>query len=149
MEKIFQVKDVQYKIGFIAKEDMYTLYPLIESLNEGITHETFKERLEEMLMKEYNCIGVWHNNELVACCGFWILVKFYNGRHVEPDNVGVLPAYRSAGLGKVMMDYLHDFAEQIGCTCSELNAYVTNERAHKFYFKDGYKILGFHFQKKF
>jgi GNAT superfamily N-acetyltransferase len=148
MEKLFTIDKATYTIGLIANQDMVSLYPIIENLNEGMAYETFLERLHEMLTKDYYCIGVWHNNVLIACCGFWILTKFYNGKHIEPDNVGVLPAYRSVGLGKIMMDYLHEHAITLGCTCSELNAYATNERAHKFYFNEGYKILGFHFQKK-
>ena len=30
----------------------------------------------------------------------------------------------------------------------ELNTYVTNDRSHKFYFNQGYSILGYHFQKE-
>jgi ribosomal protein S18 acetylase RimI-like enzyme len=146
-KKTFTIKDKSFTIGLLQNEEMLTLFPLIEELNPGMQKTLFEERLTEMQANKFNCIGVWYEDKLVACCGFWILIKFYNGRHVEPDNVGVLAGYRNFGLGQIMMDFLHAHAKQLGCTYSELNAYVSNNRAHKFYFKDDYKILGFHFQK--
>lgn len=137
-----------FTIGLLENEDMPALYPLIEALNPGMQQSLFEERLAEMQANKFNCIGVWLDDKLIACCGFWILIKFYNGRHVEPDNVAVLSDYRNFGLGQIMMDFLHEHARSLGCTVSELNAYVSNNKAHKFYFKDDYKILGFHFRKE-
>ncbi len=145
--KPFTIKDKSFTIGLMDNEDMPALYPLIEELNPGMPQSLFDERLGEMQANKFNCIGVWLDGKLVACCGFWILIKFYNGRHVEPDNVAVLAQYRNFGIGQIMMDYVHEHAKKLGCTVSELNAYVSNGNAHKFYFKDDYKVLGFHFRK--
>ncbi len=147
MRVTFTKNNQSFEIGLLANDEMNELYPVIEELNPGIKKDLFESRLKEMQANKFNCIAVWHNQKIVACCGFWILIKFYNGRHVEPDNVGVLATYRNFGLGKTMMDFLHEHAKSLGCTYSELNAYVSNHKAHKFYFKDDYKILGFHFQK--
>ena len=142
------IKDKLFAIGLMQNEEMYALFPLIKELNPGMEKALFEERLAEMQANKFNCIGVWHDDILIACCGFWILIKFYNGRHVEPDNVAVLSEYRNLGLGQIMMDFVHDHAKKLGCTVSELNAYVSNNKAHKFYFKDDYKIVGFHFRKE-
>jgi GNAT superfamily N-acetyltransferase len=147
MRLAFTKNNQSFEIGLLAYDEMGGLYPVIEELNPGMQKALFEERLKEMQANRFNCIAVWHDNKIVACCGFWILIKFYNGRHVEPDNVGVLAAYRNFGLGKTVMDFLHEHAKNLGCAYSELNAYVSNNKAHKFYFKDSYKILGFHFQK--
>ena len=147
-KKTFTIKDKSFTIGLMANEEMHTLYPLIEELNPGMQEASFEERLTEMQANKFNCIGVWLDDKLVACCGFWLLIKFYNGRHVEPDNVAVLTDYRNFGLGQIIMDYVHEHAKNLGCKVSELNAYVGNNKAHKFYFKDDYKILGFHFRKE-
>jgi GNAT superfamily N-acetyltransferase len=147
-KKTFIIKDKSFTIGLIQNEEMNTLFPLIEELNPGMQKTLFEERLAEMQANKFNCIGVWYNDNLVACCGFWILIKFYNGRHVEPDNVGVLTEYRNFGLGQIMMNYLHEHARVLGCGFSELNAYLANSKAQKFYFKGDYKILGFHFRKE-
>ncbi len=147
-QNVFLKDNQQFSIGLMENADMHQLFPIIEELNPGMQQALFTERLKEMQTNNYHCIGVWHNDTLVACCGFWVLIKFYNGRHVEPDNVGVLTPFRNFGLGKIMMDFLHLHAKELGCNVSELNAYLANHKAHKFYFKDDYKILGFHFRKE-
>jgi GNAT superfamily N-acetyltransferase len=145
--KSIAIKDKSFTIGLMENGEMRTLYPLIEVLNADMTQVLFEKRLAEMQANNFNCIGIWENDALIACCGFWVLVKFYNGKHVEPDNVVVLPEYRNFGLGQVMMDFLHEHAVKLGCGFSELNAYIGNDKAHRFYFKDGYKIIAFHFRK--
>jgi GNAT superfamily N-acetyltransferase len=150
MREPFTHKNQTFEIGLIAKEAYESLWPLIQELNQGMEEEVFKLHLNEIRKQpNYYCIGIWLNNTLIACCGYWLLYKFYNGKHLEPDNVGVLSTHRSFGLGKILMNYLHEIAVKEKCTVSELNAYVHNYKAHKFYFEQGYKILGFHFQKAF
>ena len=46
------------------------------------------------------------------------------------------------------MDWLEKHAKTIGCEALELNAYVTNHAAQKFWMNEGHRIIGFHFQKK-
>lgn len=142
------INNNNYQIGNIAKNKYQLLQPLIISLNPTITTREFNVHLTEILKQpNYSCIGIWYNNNLIACCGYWLLYKFYNGKHIEVDNVAVLPNYRNLGLGKILMQQIHNIAAFNNCKIIELNAYVHNNLAHKFYLNLGYKILGYHFQK--
>jgi diamine N-acetyltransferase len=87
--------------------------------------------------------------ELVGISGFWIIQKYYTEQYIEPDNVVIKPEYRGKGLGELMSQWLDDYAKSIGCVASNLNVYVTNEKAIKFWLNQGYKIISFHLQKKF
>lgn len=73
--------------------------------------------------------------------------KFYVGKHIEPDNVVIAEKYRNQNLGTKMIAWLENYAKQNGCTASELNCYVNNDKGIKFWIEQGYKIIGFHFQK--
>lgn len=97
---------------------------------------------------QYKCIGVYDHDKLIGITGIWILNKFYNGKHIEPDNVMVMPEYRNQKIGEMMMDFVHNYGREQGCIVSELNAYITNEKGIRFWINQGYRILGFHFQKK-
>ncbi len=131
-----------YRIELIEKDNLSIILPLLEALNEKLS--------TDVLMKEYNyhCAGVYDGNKLIGICGLWILVKHYVGKHIEPDNVIIDQRYRNKGIGELMMQWVTDYAKTIGCEALELNCYVQNSSGLKFWMNKGYKVLGFHLQKK-
>ncbi len=135
----------EYKL--IAKENMQSIIPLLQVLNDKIERKILEERLAEMLQRGYECLGVYDGEKLIGICGIWILVKYYAGRHIEPDNVMILPEYRNRGIGEEMMQWIYAYGRSKGCVSSELNCYTTNSGGQKFWANEGYKILGFHYQK--
>jgi GNAT superfamily N-acetyltransferase len=142
---------MENEIKLIPYDKMESIIPLVIQLNKGkLPVNVLKIRLKEMLvMGGYQCIGVYDNEELIACCGFWILNKLYSGKHVEPDNVFVEEAYRSAGVGELMLNYLFDYAKSIDCIAAEVNCYSHNIRGKKFWERQGFEGLGYHMIKKF
>ena len=95
----------------------------------------------------YHCFGIFKDNNLVGLSSGWVTVRFYCGKQLEVDNLMIEPELQSKGYGKILMEYLENWAKDNGCLTVELNTYVFNERSHKFYFNQGYKIIGYHFQK--
>lgn len=140
-----------FKIELIPYEEMEMILPLVIELNQGkYTKELLQDRLKDMLaMGGYQCIGVFDKQKLIGICGFWVLNKLYAGKHVEPDNVYVVPEYRSSGIGEVMMNWLFDYAKSIACIGAEVNCYVHNEKGRKFWERQGFEALGLHLIKKF
>ena len=137
-----------YRIEFIEKDQLHRIIPLLKILNENVSEDVLTSRLAVMKENNYKCAGVFDGDKLIGICGLWILVKHYVGKHVEPDNVIILPEYRSKGIGEMMMNWVTDFAKSIGCDALELNCYVQNSPGLKFWLNDGFKVLGFHLQKK-
>ena len=137
-----------YRIEFIEKDQLHSIIPLLKILNEKVSEAVLTSRLELMREANYECVGVFDGDKLIGICGVWILVKHYVGKHVEPDNVIILPEYRSKGIGEMMMKWITDYAKSIGCDAMELNCYVQNSPGLKFWLNDGFKVLGFHLQKK-
>jgi GNAT superfamily N-acetyltransferase len=137
-----------YRIELIEKEKLHIIIPLLKILNEKVSEEVLASRLELMKESAYQCVGVFDGEQLIGICGLWILVKHYVGKHVEPDNVIIAPEYRSKGIGEMMMQWVADYAKSIGCEALELNCYVQNSPGLKFWMNDGFKVLGFHLQKK-
>jgi GNAT superfamily N-acetyltransferase len=136
-----------YTIKLIENNDLGIIIPLLKVLNTSIDEQTLQERLAEMKQHSYNCVGVFDGEKLVAICGFWILVKHYVGKHIEPDNVFVLPEYQGRKIGEQMMNWIYNYGKEAGCIASELNCYVSNSAGVKFWINQGYKIIGYHFQK--
>ncbi|WP_036384740.1 GNAT family N-acetyltransferase [Muricauda sp. MAR_2010_75] len=141
--------ETQFTISWIPIENLKSILPLAYILNgEQISMEVLQDRLSEMIPMGYKCIGVYHGDELIGICGVWILNKLYAGKHIEPDNVIISPDYQGKGIGKLMMDFLVDYAREIGCETAEVNCYVKNERGKKFWETHGYVPLGFHMIKR-
>ena len=137
-----------YTIELINKKELHTIMPLIKLLNPGKSEEVLAEHLEDMMQRNYECVGVYDDGKLIAVSGIWILNKLYVGKHIEPDNVVVHPDYRGKQIGEQMIQWIGEYGKSLGCIASELNCYLENEKGIKFWKDQGYKILGYHFQKQ-
>lgn len=134
---------------FIKKEDIFSIIPLLHVLDKTISEGVLKARLQEMLNQGYQCIGIYDDTKLIGACGIWILTKYYIGKHIEPDNIVILPEYQNRTIGTQLLQWIDNYAKKIGCNASELNCYIKNSKAHKLWEKEGYEIIALHFQKKY
>ena len=137
-----------YSIEIIKSENIEIIIPLLQKLNSSISEEVLRERIDEMLSNNYECVGVFEGDKLIGISGIWILTKYYVGKHVEPDNVYILEEYQGKGIGELMMNWIFDYAKSKGCVASELNCYVGNKNAHRFWENQGYKKIAYHFQRE-
>ena len=136
-----------YTFQLIPREEMSSIIPLLRILNDALSEETLQGRLDEMLSQGYECVGAYDEGKLIGISGLWTLTKYYVGRHIEPDNVVILPEYRGKALGEQMMEWIYAYGRSKGCVASELNCYVTNSGGQKFWANEGYRVIGFHYQK--
>jgi len=131
----------------IEKNNLDIILPLLQMINPQTELSVVAERLEAIKSTDYQCLGVFDGDRLIGICGFWILIKIYVGKHIEPDNVVILPEYRGQGIGEQMMAWIFKYGRLHGCIASELNVYVQNSPGVKFWMNQGYDIIGFHMQK--
>ena len=136
-----------YTIKLIDTDKIYTIIPLLRVLNEKIEEDILKQRLEDMIRQGYQCVGIYDEDALAGISGMWFLTKYYVGKHIEPDNVIILPQHRGKGLGEQLMKWIYEYARSQGCIASELNCYVSNHGGQKFWINEGYRVIGFHYQK--
>lgn len=136
------------EIGLIDNNEIMVIVPLLEMLNPGLPVSVIIERVSEMLERGYRCAGAYHDGELIAICGLWILTKVYAGRHLELDNVIVHPACRVRGVGRQLVDWALAYGREKGCVTVELNCYIANEPGQRFWDKTGFQKIGYHYQIK-
>jgi len=141
--------NMNYRFKIISNEDLHQVIPLVYALNEGkVSKELLMSRFNEMKRQNYECAGVFIGNELIAVTGLWFCTRHYSGNSVELDHVYIMPEYRNKGLGKLFMKWIKNYVQKKACNAIELNTYVQNNPSHKFYYNEGYNILGYHFLKK-
>ena len=136
------------RIERIKQNQLNSILPFWRALNEDIATETLEQRLQEMLLQGYQCIGVFDGDRLIGISGLWILTKYYVGKHIEPDNVYILPEYQGKGIGRLLMAWIFDYAKSLGCVASELNCYIKNEAGQRFWKEQGYEVVAYHYQKQ-
>ncbi len=136
------------EIKLIKADELTAIIPLIKLLNPNVPEQTLHSRLEEMIDQGYQCAGLYVDCQLIGICGLWIVTKFYVGKHIEPDNVFILPEFRRQGLGNRLMEWVYDYGLSQGCNASELNCYVVNETGNRFWQQQGFAKIGYHYQKQ-
>jgi GNAT superfamily N-acetyltransferase len=135
------------RVRELLKDELSLILPLIEKHNSKIPPGELQRRLNVMMTRDYHCIAAFEAEHLVGVAGYWFGARFYCGEYMDVDNFVVDEAFRSQGVGAKMMNYLEEKARSLGCKIVVLDTYVTYAGAHKFYFRQGYEILGFHFKK--
>jgi GNAT superfamily N-acetyltransferase len=120
---------------------------IIKLLGPSLTEDIYKNQLAEMQRLGYGQVAVFDGAICVGISGFWINTKLYSGKYLEMDNVIVLPEYRSKGIGKLLSDWCEQKAKENNCKVLMLDAWIDNEKAHRFYEREGYTKRGFHFLK--
>ncbi|WP_179022309.1 GNAT family N-acetyltransferase [Winogradskyella forsetii] len=140
---------MNFEFKIILNQNLDQVIPLVYALNEGkVSKELLLSRFNEMKLQNYECAGVFIDNELIAVTGLWFCTRHYSGKSVELDHVYIMPEFRNKGLGKEFMSWIQNYVQEKGYNAMELNTYVQNNPSHKFYYNEGYNILGYHFLKK-
>ena len=136
------------EFSLIDPAEMNVILPLLMELDPSIEKEVLEIRLSQMLVQGYECVGVYDEGNLIGICGIWMLVKYYVGKHIEPDDVFIKPAYRGKGIGEQLQLWLEQLAISRDCEALELNCYIANEAGCRFWEFVGYHKLGIHYRKK-
>ncbi len=143
------MKDNAISFRIIGKNDILNIVPLLQKLgNFSVSEELIKERLLEMVEQNYECLGIFDSEKLIGTCGMWFQTRHYAGRNLEMDHVIIDDAYRNLGIGKMLIQFVSDYAEKKSCNWIELNSYVHNFPSHKFFYSQGFVAKGYHFVKE-
>lgn len=139
----------QFSIKALDSRSSNNIIPFLKQLNPNKTEDVLRDRFSQMLcFDNFKCFGFYKEAKLIGMIGCWTLVKLYSGKQLEIDNVIIDGKLQSKGYGKQLLSLIETWAINNEYQSIELDAYLANNRAHKFYFDKGYKILGFHMFKK-
>jgi GNAT superfamily N-acetyltransferase len=142
------LKDNAVSIRIIDPKEIFTIVPFLQKLgNNTVEGPVIKERLQEMIQQNYECLGIFDEEKLIGTCGLWFQTRHYAGRSLEMDHVIIDDAYRGHGVGKMLVEFVSDYAAKKSCNWVELNSYVHNFPSHKFFYNQGFVAKGYHFVK--
>ena len=145
---VLTAKGAAMDVRPLTLNDSEQIIALASTINARVSMADLQSRLEEMFhYPTYCCFGLFLEGKLAGITSCWLTTRLYSGKQLEVDNVIISEGYRSQGLGAEFLAWIEEWAKGEGCLTVELNTYVVNASSHKFYFNQGYSILGYHFQK--
>ena len=138
-----------YIFKILDKKEIRSIIPLVQELSgHKVSDAILEVRFAEMVNQNYECAVAFNEEKLIGITGLWFCTRHYSGKSVELDHVIIDKGYRNKGLGNDFMVWIENYVRAKGYEAIELNTYVQNYPSHKFYYNQGFEILGYHFLKK-
>lgn len=137
------------KLKKLSITDLDVIVDLARHLNPELSLDEVRKVHQAVFdYDSYTCFGLVENEITIGVCGLWKSIKTYSGLQFEIDHLVVDPKRQSEGLGQQFVQLMEEWAKTQGAKTIELNTYTENKASHKFYHREGFIILGFHFQKR-
>ncbi|WCO01057.1 GNAT family N-acetyltransferase [Psychroserpens ponticola] len=140
---------MSFQFQILEPSQINDIIPLVQQLtSHKCSDDILKERFAVMVTENYECAVIFDRQKLIGVSGLWYCTRHYAGKSVELDHVFISEDYRNKGLGKQFLEWIYNHVKTKGVKAAELNTYVQNYSSHKFYYNEGFEILGYHFLKK-
>ena len=94
-------------IQVISKDKILSIVPLLHKLNGKTPNKILMSRVLEMSNQNYECIGLYHADNLIGICGLWYSTRHYIGKTAEVDHVIIDANFRNKGLGRLFFDWIY------------------------------------------
>jgi len=133
------------QIREMTLKELYSAYELVVQLRQELSYDEFEDLIYDMRHMEYKMIGIFEREKLVSYAGVAIQTNLYHKRHLYIYDLVTDKQFRSRGYGKMMMEYLRDYAKTAACEHLVLSSGLQREDAHRFYEKEGFEKRSFLF----
>jgi GNAT superfamily N-acetyltransferase len=122
--------------------------PVLLQLREHLTARSFDAIYREGHPQGLRFTAVYDGDRCVAVAGWRLIATtFADGRKLYVDDLVTSSTERSQGFGKALLAELVRRAEDAGARVFDLDSGVHRPDAHRFYFREGMQISGFHFHR--
>ena len=128
-------------------KELYMTYELVSQLRPELSYKEFEDLIYDMRHMDYKMIGIMEKDKLVSYAGVAVQTNLYHKRHIFVFDLVTDKEYRAKGYGKMMLEYLKDYAKVAMCEKIVLSSGFAKEEAHKFYEKNGFEKKSFVFVK--
>ena len=103
------------QIREMTLKELYTIYDVVKQLRNELSYDEFEDLIYDMRHTDYKMIGILEKDVLVTYAGVSINTNLYYKRHLYVYEFVTDEKYRGQGYGKIMLDYLKDYAKMGMC----------------------------------
>lgn len=123
------------------------VYPLLRVLRPGLTQQDFERLLEEGGKQGLTpVIATADDGQCVGAAMYRVMVTS-RGKLLFIDDLVTDPESRSAGIGAALLAELEQRGREAGCDRIELDSGMSNQAAHRFYYRHRLGAIALHFAK--
>lgn len=127
-------------------DEIAACFSVMAQLRPRLQPEGFVERVRQQEAEGYRLAFIAPGGEVRAVAGFRVQHNLAWGRFLYIDDPVTDGGERSKGLGKALLTWCLGRAEAEGCNALHLDSGVQRHEAHRFYFREGMRIMGYHFE---
>lgn len=134
----------------VSHAELVARFPVMVQLRPHLTLEDFCARVQRQQQQGYQLAYVVRQEDpdlVKGVAGFRIMENLVDGRILYVDDLVSAEGDRSQGYGAALLQWLADYAKAHDCVSLQLDSGVRRSLAHRFYFRHGMTISGFHFQR--
>lgn len=128
-----------------SEAELQRIAPVMRQLRPQYDHEQLIEQIRKQQAQGYQLAYVEEGDAVLCVAGFVIGEKLAWQKHLYVDDLVSSEQQRSRGAGKLLMDWLKQYAREQGCRQLHLDSGVTRHAAHRFYLREGFAINSHHF----
>lgn len=123
------------------------IFSVMVQLRPHLDLQSFTAGLADVRREGGRLIGAFDGEACLGCAVFRPQFRLAYGRIVYVDDLVTDETRRSSGVGKALIAHIETEAETLDAKLVILDSGVQRERAHRFYFREGFSITSFNFKK--
>ena len=130
-------------------EEIEATFPAMSQLRQHLSGDEYLATVRRMENSDDYRLAAGFDGEKVRCVAGYRVSEFLAyGKILYVDDLVTDKAARSRDFGGGMIRWLADEARRNGCDQLHLDSGVQRHDAHRFYFREGMKIINYHFVKE-
>ena len=127
-------------------DDINRCYPVLVQLRPRLEQLEFVQRVRRMQDQGFRLVYLAVDDRAVAVAGYRVVERlFLGGLGLYVDDLVTDGVCRSCGHGSNLLRWLFEEGKRLGCCMVELDSAVQRVEAHRFYFRERMKMIGYHF----
>ena len=135
------------QIRELTLKELDIAWDVVKELRSALTYDEFEDLIYEMRDINYTMIGIFERDKLITYAGVAVSTNLYHKRHLFVYELVTQNNFQSQGYGKLMLEYLRDYAKMAACENLVLSSGFARENAHRFYENNGFEKKSFVFVK--
>lgn len=128
-----------------SEDELAPVAEVLLQLRPQYDREGIESQIRKQRQDGYQLAYVADGERVLCAAGFVVGEKLAWGKHIYIDDLVTDANHRSTGAGHLLIDWLKDYAKEIGCGQIHLDSGVQRFAAHRFYLREGFDIASHHF----